>query len=210
MPNILFLSSDTDFVADLSEQIKLYAKDFSVLEHDDDSSLIDMIILDEQPEMLEKLRLNHPRTPIILLQKSDDEKVGSSALNNVIFKPLSLDKLLNQIKSGINILENTEDGYLTFNKYIVRPIKKDIYNQRNQEVVKLTEKEVAIIKHLYKCRDRIVTKNELLQEVWGYSPDVSAHTIETHIYRLRQKVEHEDAEAQLILTEDGGYRLKIS
>lgn len=210
MPNILFLSSDTDFVADLSEQIKLYAKDFSVLEHDDDSSLIDMIILDEQPEMLEKLRLNHPRTPIILLQKSDDEKVGSSALNNVIFKPLSLDKLLNQIKSGINILENTEDGYLTFNKYIVRPIKKDIYNQRNQEVVKLTEKEVAIIKHLYKCRDRIVTKNELLQEVWGYSPDVSTHTIETHIYRLRQKVEHEDAEAQLILTEDGGYRLKIS
>lgn len=210
MPNILFLSSDTDFVADLSEQIKLYAKDFSVLEHDDDSSLIDMIILDEQPEMLEKLRLNHPRTPIILLQKSDDEKVGSSALNNVIFKPLSLDKLLNQIKSGINILENTEDGYLTFNKYIVRPIKKDIYNQRNQEVVKLTEKEVAIIKHLYKCRDRIVTKNELLQEVWGYSPDVSTHTIETHIYRLRQKVEHEDAEAQLILTEDGGYRLKIN
>ncbi len=210
MPNILFLSSDTDFVADLSEQINLYAKDFSVLEHDDDSSLIDMIILDEQPEMLEKLRLNHPRTPIILLQKSDDEKVGSSALNNVIFKPLSLDKLLNQIKSGINILENTEDGYLTFNKYIVRPIKKDIYNQRNQEVVKLTEKEVAIIKHLYKCRDRIVTKNELLQEVWGYSPDVSTHTIETHIYRLRQKVEHEDAEAQLILTEDGGYRLKIS
>ena len=210
MPNILFLSSDTDFVADLSEQINLYAKDFSVLEHDDDSSLIDMIILDEQPEILEKLRLNHPRTPIILLQKSDDEKVGSSALNNVIFKPLSLDKLLNQIKSGINILENTEDGYLTFNKYIVRPIKKDIYNQRNQEVVKLTEKEVAIIKHLYKCRDRIVTKNELLQEVWGYSPDVSTHTIETHIYRLRQKVEHEDAEAQLILTEDGGYRLKIS
>lgn len=208
MPNILFLSSDSDFAADLSEQISLYAKDFVILNHDD-AGLIDMIILDEQADKLEELRLNHPRTPVILLQKSGDERVGSTALNNVVLKPLSLDKLLNQIKSGINLLENTEDGYLTFNKYIVRPIKKDIYNQRNQEVVKLTEKEVAIIKYLYKCRDRIVTKNELLQEVWGYSPDVSTHTIETHIYRLRQKVEHEDAEAQLILTEDGGYRLKI-
>lgn len=210
MPNILFLSSDEEFAADLSEQISLYAKDFSILSHDDDVSLIDMIILDEQPDKLTEIRVHHPRTPIILLQKSGDESVGNSVLNSVVFKPLSLDKLLNQIKAGINLLENTEVGYLSFNRYIVRPIKKDIYNERNKEVVKLTEKEVAVIKHLYKCRDRVVTKNELLQEVWGYSPDVSTHTIETHIYRLRQKVEHEDPEAQLILTEDGGYRLKMN
>ncbi len=210
MPNILFLSSDEEFAADLSEQISLYAKDFSILSHDDDVSLIDMIILDEQPDKLTEIRVHHPRTPIILLQKSGDESVDNSVLNSVVFKPLSLDKLLNQIKAGINLLENTEVGYLSFNRYIVRPIKKDIYNERNKEVVKLTEKEVAVIKHLYKCRDRVVTKNELLQEVWGYSPDVSTHTIETHIYRLRQKVEHENPEAQLILTEDGGYRLKMN
>lgn len=210
MPNILFLSSDEEFAADLSEQISLYAKDFSILSHDDDVSLIDMIILDEQADKLTEIRVHHPRTPIILLQKSGDESVDNSVLNSVVFKPLSLDKLLNQIKAGINLLENTEVGYLSFNRYIVRPIKKDIYNERNKEVVKLTEKEVAVIKHLYKCRDRVVTKNELLQEVWGYSPDVSTHTIETHIYRLRQKVEHEDPEAQLILTEDGGYRLKMN
>lgn len=210
MPNILFLSSDEEFAADLSEQISLYAKDFSILSHDDDVSLIDMIILDEQADKLTEIRVHHPRTPIILLQKSGDESVDNSVLNSVVFKPLSLDKLLNQIKAGINLLENTEVGYLSFNRYIVRPIKKDIYNERNKEIVKLTEKEVAVIKHLYKCRDRVVTKNELLQEVWGYSPDVSTHTIETHIYRLRQKVEHEDPEAQLILTEDGGYRLKMN
>ena len=62
---------------------------------------------------------------------------------------------------------------------------------------------------MYKNKDRLISKNELLQEVWGYSPDVSTHTIETHIYRLRQKVEHDDPEAQLILTADGGYQLKI-
>ena len=68
---------------------------------------------------------------------------------------------------------------------------------------------MAIIKYLYKAKDKIVSKNELLQEVWGYSPDVSTHTIETHIYRLRQKVEHENPAAQLIMTEDGGYKLKM-
>ena len=87
--------------------------------------------------------------------------------------------------------------------------KKDIINQRNNEVIKLTEKEVAIIKYLYKSQDHIVTKNDLLQDVWGYAPDVTTHTIETHVYRLRQKVEHEDADAQLIVTLDGGYRLKV-
>ena len=80
MPNILFLSSDSDFAADLSEQISLYAKDFVILNHDD-AGLIDMIILDEQADKLEELRLNHPRTPVILLQKSGDERVGSTALN---------------------------------------------------------------------------------------------------------------------------------
>ena len=78
----------------------------------------------------------------------------------------------------------------------------------DKEIVKLTEKEVSILQYLYKIRDRIVTKSELLQEVWGYNPDVTTHTIETHIYRLRQKVEHEDKNAQLIITEEGGYFLK--
>ena len=67
---------------------------------------------------------------------------------------------------------------------------------------------MAVLKYLYKNRDRIVSKNELLQEVWCYAPDVTTHTIETHIYRLRQKVEHDDVEAQLIMTVDGGYQLK--
>ena len=116
---------------------------------------------------------------------------------------------MDELQSGINLYENSESGYLYFNDYVVKPVNKEIYNNRNNETVKLTEKEVSILKYLYKTRDRIVSKNELLQEVWDYSPEVTTHTIETHIYRLRQKVEHEDAEAQLILTAEGGYQLKI-
>ena len=96
----------------------------------------------------------------------------------------------------------------------IASIQKAIEEQKNtlkekKSALKKTEKEVAIIKYLYKAKDKIVSKNELLQEVWGYSPDVSTHTIETHIYRLRQKVEHENPDAQLIMTEDGGYKLKM-
>lgn len=209
MPNILFISDNNDFAADLSEQISLYAKDFNIMNQDNPQAMIDMIILDEKSDLLPEIRKEHPRTPVILLQKSGEDNCDTSVLNLPILKPFSLEMLLNQIKAQINLLDNSAEGYLNFNKYIVRPIKKDIYNQRNKEVVKLTEKEVSIIKYLYKCKERVVTKNELLQEVWGYSPDASTHTIETHIYRLRQKVEQDDTSAQLILTEDGGYRLKI-
>ena len=209
MPNILLLSDNKDFALDLSEQITLYAHDFTVLPQDDENNLIDMIILDEKPQELETLRAHHPNTPIILLQKEGDDSVASSVLNHVIFKPLSLEKLLNQIQAGINFLDNSEAGYLSFNRYELRPLQKEIYNERNGETIKLTEKEVAIIKFLYKNKDKIVAKNDLLQEVWGYSPEVSTHTIETHIYRLRQKVEHDDTSAQLIVTEDGGYKLVL-
>ena len=87
-------------------------------------------------------------------------------------------------------------------------MKKEILNLRNNETIKLTEKEVSILQYLYKIKNKIVTKADLLQEVWGYNPDVTTHTIETHIYRLRQKVEHDDKSAQLIITEEGGYMLK--
>lgn len=122
---------------------------------------------------------------------------------------MKLTTFLDELHACLNLFENSTDGYLSFNDYEVRPIKKDIINHRNNEVIKLTEKEVAVIKYLFKANERVVSKNELLQEVWGYAPDATTHTIETHIYRLRQKVEHDDSSAQLIITLEGGYKLKV-
>lgn len=113
------------------------------------------------------------------------------------------------MRIGINIFENSEDGKLEFNNYVLYPARKEILNCRNKEITKLTEKEVSILKYLYKNQNKIVGKNDLMQEVWGYAADATTHTVETHIYRLRQKVEHEDETAQLILTSDGGYQLKV-
>ena len=73
--------------------------------------------------------------------------------------------------------------------------------------MRLTEKETAILKFLLRAGDEPVSRDVLLNDVWGYHADVTTHTLETHIYRLRQKIEADPANAQLLVTEGGGYRL---
>ena len=73
--------------------------------------------------------------------------------------------------------------------------------------IKLTEKEAAIIKFLYRAGEQIVNREVLLQDVWGYNAGVTTHTLETHIYRLRQKIERDPSHAELLVTEGGGYKL---
>lgn len=206
MPNILLISEDEAFAADLGGQISHYAEDYNIIEQG--SAEPDIVIVDENPAVLKEFSAQNLKAPLFFLTSRTEEIPSDSAATHIVLKPFSLLAFLNELHACINIFENSENGYIVFNRYIVRPAKKDIYNQRSGEVVKLTEKEIAVLKYLYKNRSRIVSKNELLQEVWGYAPDVTTHTIETHIYRLRQKVEHEDEAAQLISTVEGGYRLK--
>ncbi len=208
MPNILLISDNEKFFEDLSNQISYHLPDFTVVTQEDAGIIPDMIIVDEDTDKLRELHKQQLQVPTILLLSSGAD-AGDAEASNIVYKPLVLNNFFNLLQAGINIYENSSDGYLNFNQYELRPSKKEILNLRNNEIIKLTEKEVAIIKYLYKAKDKIVSKNELLQEVWGYSPEVTTHTIETHIYRLRQKVEHEDAAAQIILTSDGGYQLKL-
>lgn len=205
MPNLLFISSNQDFCDDMVEQLNLYAKDFNVFSQDSDGVFFDIIVVDENIAEAEKHI--HRSIPIFLMLNADNDYDHEDI--TIISKPLSLNLFLDKIQSVIHFHENTEDGYLQFNDYELRPLRKEILNLRNNEIVKLTEKEVSILKHLYKAQSRIVTKSELLQEVWGYNPDASTHTIETHIYRLRQKVENDDPNTQLILTSEGGYQLNF-
>lgn len=203
MPNILFLTNDDFFADDLSEQIKLYAPEFDVFREEDKDKHYHIIVADEKTDSLKNIIT---KAPVFLL--TQNENIDAN-VQHIFTKPLKLRDFLDTLQAGINRFENSSEGYLTFNRYELRPMSKEILNLRNAELIKLTEKEVSIIKYLYKSQDRIVSKNELLQEVWGYSPDVTTHTIETHIYRLRQKVEHDNPDAQIIITEEGGYLLKI-
>lgn len=204
MPNILIFSQNELFATDLSEQIKHYSSDYTLIDKSS-LNLADIIIVDEDEQALSSVRRQEIKAPIFFLGTTE---ISDSSIKH-IEKPLNLSSFLNELHSCINLFANSKNGYLFFNNYVVMPMNKEIVNQRNNDIFKLTEKEVAILKYLYKNKERLVSKNELLQEVWGYAPDVSTHTIETHIYRLRQKVEKDNHDAQLILTAEGGYQLKM-
>ena len=77
----------------------------------------------------------------------------------------------------------------------------------NARKVRLTEKETAILRFLYRAGQMPVSRETLLQEVWGYNSGVTTHTLETHIYRLRQKIEKDAANPEILVTEAGGYKL---
>ncbi len=203
MVNLRFIAKETLFSSDLKEQISLHLPGFNLLTESTDTSY-DILIIDENKEKLKDF--TDYKLPIfLLLSEADNSKKPGNC--KVLLKPLSLRKLLDDLQSCINLYENTDEALFCFNKYELSPIKKEILNLRNKKTIKLTEKEVSILKYLYKLGDKVASKNDLLKEVWGYNPDITTHTIETHIYRLRQKVEQGAKDSQIIETIDNGYRL---
>ena len=102
--------------------------------------------------------------------------------------------------------EQSEGAVFQLGGYEFRPSAKILVDE-NERKIRLTEKETNILKYLYRAGDKSVSREELLAEVWGYNAGVTTHTLETHVYRLRQKIEPDPGNARLLLTEAGGYRL---
>ncbi len=103
--------------------------------------------------------------------------------------------------------EQSEDAVFVIGSYSFRPSAKLLLDDERNQKVRLTEKETAILKYLYRAGEKVVARETLLSEVWGYNAGVTTHTLETHIYRLRQKIERDPGQAELLVTEPGGYRL---
>ena len=128
-----------------------------------------------------------------------------SGANDYIPKPIKLGVLLARLRAQLRQFELSDDATFPIGPYTVRPSAKMLINPDNNRRIHLSEK--AILKYLYRTGDRPVTREVLLDEVWGYNAGVTTHTLETHIYRLRQKIEPEPTNAQILVTEAGGYRL---
>ena len=199
MVNIMLCSDNTDFADDLQNQISRFVTKASF-----SAELPDIIIIDDNLSAYAQQREKHSSVPIIFM--AGKNSINQDNLNIAIRKPFSLIKLLDIIKAANNKLDNSTDGYLIFNGYELHPNKREILDLESNETTKLTEKEVDIIKYLYKAYPEYVSKTDLQTNVWKYNGDVATHTIETHIYRLRQKAE-KNSSRRLILTENGGYKL---
>lgn len=221
--NILIVDDDDDLRESLSEQFSLHEEFSSVTAQTAASGIetaktehIDLIILDvglpdmDGREACKILRKNGFKSPIIMLtgQDSDSDMILGleSGANDYVTKPFRFSVLLARVRAQLRQHEQSEDAVFSIGHYTFRPATKLLVDEKGSKV-RLTEKETSILKYLYRAGEKVVTRDVLLHEVWGYNAGVTTHTLETHIYRLRQKIERDPSNAELLLTEMGGYKL---
>ena len=171
-----------------------------------DMCLPDIVGLD----LCKIMRNNNVKVPIIMLFASNSGLDIISALdaggNDYVTKPFKFSVLLARIWSQLKQFEETEDERFALGPYSLIPLQKYLLKKDGQKI-RLTEKETKILKFLLQADSATVRRDVLLHEVWGYNADVTTHTLETHIYRLRRKIEQNPANAKLLVTEAGGYRI---
>ncbi|WP_338333534.1 response regulator transcription factor [Acetobacter sp. LMG 32666] len=177
-----------------------------------DAILLDVSLPDgDGRDFCAELRKEGLRMPVIMLTGSDDEadivRGLDAGANDYVAKPFRIAELLARLRAQLRLFENSEDAVFSIGPYTFRPSAKLLLEPVKNRRIRLTEKETAILKFLYRAGTRPVPRQVLLNEVWGYNAAVTTHTLETHIYRLRQKIEPDPAHASLLVTEGGGYRL---
>ena len=174
-----------------------------------DSSLADVSL----SNLCKNIRLEGVRSPIILVAEELGEDVAIAALdagaNDYVLKPFKINVLVAKIRSNIRQFEQSEFAILRFGRFSFKPGDKILLNNSSKEEVRLTDKETAIIKLLYLSGGEVVTRATLLEEVWGYNTTLTTHTLETHIYRIRQKVGNASSGQDFIATESEGYRMQF-
>jgi DNA-binding response OmpR family regulator len=157
------------------------------------------------------MRRNGVKAPIIMLSGADtdaDAILGLDAgANDYVTKPFRLGVLLARLRAQLCQHEQSEDAVFTIGPYSFWPSGKILIDDETEQKVRLTEKETAILKYLYRSGDKVVDRDTLLNEVWGYNAGVTTHTLETHVYRLRRKIERDPSNSEILVTEPGGYRL---
>ena len=220
---LLIIDDDDDLREALAEQLALH-EEFRTVQAANATDGIrlgrevraDLILLDvDLPDMdgrdaCRELRKAGVTTPIILLtgqsSEADTVKGLEAGANDYVTKPFRFAVLLARIRAHLRSHEQSEDAVFRIGPYEFRPAGKMMIDEKGRKI-RLTEKETSILKYLYRAGAKAVMREELLAEVWGYNAGVTTNTLETHIYRLRQKIEPDPGNARLLVTDAGGYRL---
>lgn len=222
--NLLVVDDDADLRGTLGEQLREDAG-FTLYEAGTAGEALelcrrqhfDLAILDlglpdmDGRKLCQDLRRGGYNFPVIMLTaaSSDADTIAGleAGANDYVVKPFRFPVLLARIRAHLRQHELSEDAVFTIGPYSFRPGVKMLTHPQTDRKIRLTEKETAILKYLKRAEGRAVPRDVLLNEVWGYKAAVTTHTLETHIYRLRQKIEENPSSAQILLTEGGGYRL---
>ncbi|MFQ5618793.1 MAG: response regulator transcription factor [Rhodospirillales bacterium] len=223
---VLLVDDDATLLQMLGEQLQLH-EEFTTIGTKTGAEALelaradhfDVIILDvglpdmDGREVCRLMRRNGVTSPIIMLTGAgtdSDTILGlDSGANDYVTKPFRLGVLLARLRAHIRQHERSDDAVFTIGPYTFQPSAKLLVDNTDKRKIRLTDKEAAILKYLYRAGDRVVGREVLLDEVWGYNAGVTTHTLETHVYRLRQKIERDPSNAEMLVTEPGGYRLAI-
>jgi DNA-binding response OmpR family regulator len=220
---ILLVDDDVDLRTLLAEQLSLH-EEFAIQQCGTVSEglaaikadHIDLVLMDvglpdmDGREGVKVMRKHGFKSPVIMLTANDTEAdtvLGLEAgANDYVAKPFRFAVLLARIRAHLRQYEASEDAQFNVGPYVFRPGAKLLVTEKGGKI-RLTEKETSILRYLYRAGQRVVARDVLLQEVWGYNAAVTTHTLETHVYRLRQKVEKDPGQARILVTEAGGYKL---
>jgi DNA-binding response OmpR family regulator len=221
---ILIVDDDAALRQSLAEQLELN-EEFVCIESGTaaralemvNSDRFDTIVLDvglpdmDGRELCRLLRRTGVQVPIVMLTGADSEPdtiLGLEAgADDYVTKPFRLSVLLARLRAHLRQSDHSDAAVFMIGPFTFRPGAKLLTDQSGRRKVRLTEKETAILKYLYRAGDQAIGRDTLLDEVWGYNAGVTTHTLETHVYRLRQKIERDPARAEILVTEPGGYRL---
>ncbi len=221
---VLIVDDDETLRSTVSEQLELHEEYATVQAATAAEGLeavkegyFDAILLDvglpdmDGRDLCRLMRRNGVKPPIIMLTAMDsdaDTILGLDAgANDYVTKPVKLGVLLARLRAQLRQHDESESAVFTIGPFTFQPAAKILVHNESEKKVRLTEKETAILKYLYRAGDRTVSREALLGEVWGYNAGVTTHTLETHVYRLRQKIEADPSNAQILITKAGGYQL---
>jgi DNA-binding response OmpR family regulator len=223
LKRILMVDDDDDLREALADQL-VVTEEFDVFEAANGADGLvkakeqhyDLVILDvglpdmDGRELCRLMRKQGVKCPVLMLtghNTDSDQILGLDAgANDYIAKPFKLPVLLARIRAQLRQHEQSEDAVFGVGPYTFKPAMKLLVDEAEKKI-RLTEKETNILKFLYRANAQVVPRDVLLHEVWGYNAGVTTHTLETHIYRLRQKIEPDPSQARILVTEAGGYRL---
>lgn len=221
---ILIVDDDEALLNSLTDQLKLHEEFHIVTAGTGQDALgllkndyFELVLLDvglpdmDGRDVCRLMRRNGVKAPVIMLTgaiSDADTILGLDAgANDYVVKPFRLGVLLARMRAHLRQHEQSEDAVFTIGPYTFKPASKLLLEEEKNQKIRLTEKETAILKFLYRAGDKPVGRDILLNEVWGYNSEVTTHTLETHVYRLRQKIESDPSNAEILITEPGGYRL---
>jgi DNA-binding response OmpR family regulator len=225
---ILIIDDDSDLCAALVEQLAVDPEFHPVAAaslHEADEHLgsetvrFRTVILDvtlpdgDGCDYCAKLRRQGHRMPIIMLTGSDREmdvvRGLDAGANDYIAKPFRVRELMARIRTQLRGFETSEDAVFTIGPYLFRPSARSLYEPVSDRRIHLTAKEVALLRCLLRVANRVVDRRELLNRVWGYHTSATTHTLETHVYRLRQRMEWDPNQPRLLVTHGRGYCLRL-